>query len=80
MSGAILVRVSLVPWDYADDIVLIAPKPDATRKLLAICDEFAAQYDIVFNAEESNLLLLFHTIHDLCQMTCLHVICTLPVN
>lgn len=43
---------------YADDIVLIAPTPHATRKLLAICDDFAAQYDIVFNAEKSKFLVI----------------------
>jgi len=43
---------------YADDIVLIAPTPNATRKLLAICDDFAAQYDIVFNADKSKFLVI----------------------
>ena len=43
---------------YADDIVLIAPTPNATRKLLAVCDDFAAQYDIVFNAEKSKFLVV----------------------
>ena len=43
---------------YADDIVLIAPTPNATRKLLAICDDYAAQYDIVFNANKSKFLVI----------------------
>ena len=34
---------------YADDIVLLAPTPTAMRKLLAICDSYASEYDIVFN-------------------------------
>jgi len=42
---------------YADDIVLIAPTP-APCKLLAICDDFAWQYDIVFNEKVKNFLLL----------------------
>jgi len=40
--------------------VLIAPAPNATRKLLAICDDFAGQYDIVFNAENSKFLITSH--------------------
>jgi hypothetical protein len=43
---------------YADDIVLMAPTPSAMRKLLAICDEYAAQYDIIFNADKSKFLVI----------------------
>ena len=43
---------------YADDIVLIAPTPNATRKLLAPCDDFAEQYDIVCNADKSKFLVI----------------------
>jgi hypothetical protein len=43
---------------YADDIVLIAPNPSAMRKLLAICDAYAAEYDIVFNADKSKFLVV----------------------
>jgi Reverse transcriptase (RNA-dependent DNA polymerase) len=43
---------------YADDIVLIASTPNATRKLLTNCDDFSAQYDIVFNAEKSKFLVI----------------------
>ena len=42
---------------YADDIVLIASTSN-TRKLLAICDDFAAQQDKVFNAEKSKFLVV----------------------
>ena len=34
---------------FVDDIVLIAPTPNATRKLLAIWDDFAAKNDIICN-------------------------------
>jgi len=40
---------------YADDIVLIAPTPSAMRQLLTICDIYAAEYDITFNANKSKL-------------------------
>ena len=65
---------------YADDIVLIAPTPNATLKPLAVCDDFAAQYDIVFNAEKSKFLVVISPNDDLCQMICVHVSCTSTVN
>jgi len=34
---------------YADDIVLICPTPSALRLLLKVCDDFACEYDVVFN-------------------------------
>ena len=36
---------------YADDVALLAPTPDAMRKMLNICDKFAAEFSIVFNAK-----------------------------
>ena len=41
---------------YADDIVLIAPSRSAMRKLLAICDGYASDYDIIFNADKSKFI------------------------
>lgn len=41
---------------YADDIVLLAPTPSAMRKLLSICDIYAKEYDILFNAKKSKFL------------------------
>ena len=38
---------------YADDIVLLAPCPTAVRKLLALCDNYVADYDIQFNPDKS---------------------------
>jgi hypothetical protein len=43
---------------YEDDIVLIAPSPTAMRTLLAICDSYALEFDIVFNAEKSKFLVV----------------------
>lgn len=43
---------------YADDIVLLAPTPSAMRQMLRICDEYAAAYDIIFNAEKSKFLVI----------------------
>jgi Reverse transcriptase (RNA-dependent DNA polymerase) len=62
---------------YADDIVLIAPTPNATRKVLTICDDFAAQYDMSFNADKSKFLVIIphkrqfvHTNGSLCMRKC----------
>ena len=44
---------------YADDITLLAPSALALRKMLAICDSYANDYDIVFNAKKSKCLVLF---------------------
>jgi len=42
---------------YVDDIVLIAPTPNAMRIFLAIFNDFAGQYNIVLNAEKSKFLV-----------------------
>ena len=39
--------------NYADDIVLIAPTPSSMRRLLSICDVYAAEYNISFIATKS---------------------------
>ena len=41
---------------YADDIVLLAPSARAMRKLLLVCDEFAGNYSVKFNANKSKCL------------------------
>jgi Reverse transcriptase (RNA-dependent DNA polymerase) len=38
---------------YADDLVLLAPSASAMRCILRICDEYAAQFKVVFNASKS---------------------------
>jgi len=38
---------------YADDHVLLAPTASAVRKLLRVCDEYAREYSVVFNAKKS---------------------------
>jgi hypothetical protein len=46
---------------YADDIVLVAPTATAMRKMLAICDSFAADSHLSFNAAKSKCLLIGST-------------------
>jgi len=41
---------------YADDIVLLAPTPSAMRTMLALCDSFADDLHIVFNAKKSKCI------------------------
>ena len=43
---------------YADDIVLVAPTPTAMRLMLVICDEFASEFDIKFNASKSKCVVI----------------------
>jgi hypothetical protein len=42
---------------YADDIVIIAPSACAMRKLLTVCDSYANEYHILFNAQKSKCLV-----------------------
>ena len=43
---------------YADDVVLVAPTATAMRKMLAVCDNFAADSNLSFNAMKSKCLLI----------------------
>jgi Reverse transcriptase (RNA-dependent DNA polymerase) len=43
---------------YADDLVLLSATPTAMHRMLAICDVFAAEYDILFNAGKSKFLII----------------------
>ena len=43
---------------YADDSVLLAPTASALRKMLAICDVYAAEYSMSFNAQKSKCLVI----------------------
>jgi hypothetical protein len=43
---------------YADDIVLVCPTPTSMRKLLSICDVYASEFDIIFNADKSKFLVI----------------------
>ena len=43
---------------YADDIVLLAPTPGAMQAMLAICDSYADDLHIVFNAKKSKCMYM----------------------
>jgi hypothetical protein len=42
---------------YADDLVLIAPSANAMRLMLQVCDDYATQYNVSFNAAKSKCLI-----------------------
>ena len=44
---------------YADDIVLLAPTPTAMCRMLDICDEFAVEHDVLFNASKSKCIYFY---------------------
>jgi len=43
---------------YAGDLVLLAPSPTAMRKMLGICDKYAMEFSIKFNAKKSKWLAI----------------------
>ena len=48
---------------YADDIVLSPPSATALHIMLAICDKYASDFDMSFNAEKSKCLVV-SLLHD----------------
>jgi Reverse transcriptase (RNA-dependent DNA polymerase) len=57
---------------YADDLVLSAPSANAMRRVLQICDEYAAQFEVVINASKTECFCCHrnsttdHTTHAAC--------------
>ena len=41
---------------YADDISLLSPTFTGLKEMLKICEDFADDHDIIFNASKSQLL------------------------
>ena len=46
----------LAAFVYADYVVLLAPMATAMRHLLSICDIFATDFDVIFNAHKSKCI------------------------
>ena len=42
---------------YADDLILVCPTKEGLRKMIRICESYAAEHDIIFNGSKSNLLI-----------------------
>jgi len=56
--GCYIGNVFLVALAYANDIAIIAPTPAAMRAMLKLCDNFANDFSIIFNAKKSNCLFI----------------------
>ena len=46
---------------YADDLTILAPSPDALRKMLALCEQYAQAHGIQFNADKTQLICFRRT-------------------
>jgi hypothetical protein len=57
---------------YADDLVLLAPSASAMRSMLNICDAYATQYNVLFNANKSKCLCChsISTVKNTLRLTC----------
>ena len=44
-------------YAYADDLTLLAPSVSALKKMVSICNKYASDYDINFNAKKSQLII-----------------------
>jgi len=42
---------------YADDLVLLAPSQHAMRHMLMVCEAYAGDYDMLFNASKSKCVV-----------------------
>lgn len=58
--GCALNGVPFNNFSYADDMCIISPSAAGLRKLLLICENFASEHDILFNAKKS-VCMIFRT-------------------
>ena len=43
---------------YADDVALLAPTPEAARAMLKVCEDYASDYNVLFNGSKSVLVMM----------------------
>ena len=55
--GCYIGNVFCGTFSYADDVALLAPTRTALESMLRVCDRFATEYDLLFNAEKSKYLV-----------------------
>ena len=60
--GCYIGLVFLADFVYVDDIVLLAPTATAMRSLLAICDIFATDFDVNFDAKKTKCIPFCSTV------------------
>ena len=44
-------------FSYADDILILAPTLTSVHHMLFICEEFAKEYEVIFNSSKSKILV-----------------------
>jgi len=54
--GCFIGLVFLAVFVYADDICFIAPTATAMRNLLSVCDIFATDFNVIFNAQKTKCI------------------------
>ena len=60
--GCFIGRIFAGALAYADDIALVAPTASALRKMLAVCDKYATEYCMAFNAQKSKCMVLLPSV------------------
>jgi hypothetical protein len=43
---------------YADDAVLLAPSPSALQELIFICEQFAVEFEMVYNTKKTVCMVI----------------------
>jgi hypothetical protein len=51
--GCQILNKSFNHLQYADDAVIIAPTPSSLQRLVSICEQFAKDYDMIFNTKKT---------------------------
>ena len=49
--GCHIGHLSYAGVGYADDVGLLAPSVQALQKLIGVCEDFARDYNVLFNAK-----------------------------
>ncbi len=44
-------------FGYAEDLKLLTPTTRAMSKMVIICEQYAARYDVMFNAKKSQVII-----------------------
>ena len=58
--GSHVVHISYAVFGYADDVKLLSPTIRRLQKLLEICETFAQEYNVIFNAEKTQCIRYLH--------------------
>ncbi len=53
MVLAVIWGVFAATFGYADDLKLLTPTIRALSKMVIICEQYAARYDVMFNAKRA---------------------------